>query len=133
MGAPEPRGLQTSEPAAAQPLVPASDQMLHHAVIASIREVSHSAALNGAPGVEIELTSDTMFPVRDALPTLHIGSESFQLSGHRNGDLHTIFFVLDASEFAALPNGTQVVISYGDPGGESWDAGTLNKSMLQKE
>ncbi len=133
MAEPEPRAVQTSERHAPQPLVGTSDQMIHPASITSIHEVSHSTALNGASGVEIELESDTMFPVRNALPTLHIGAQSFQLSGHRNGDLHTIFFVLDMSEFAALPNGSQVVITYGDRGRESWDAGTLNKSTVRNE
>ena len=117
-------------PAQSQTLV--SDQIVHTATVTSIHELSSATELLGEPGVEIDFKSDTMFPVRDEQPTLHIGAQRFELGGHRNGDLHTIFFVLNMSEFAALPNGAPVVISYGNRGGESWDAGALDKSMVQK-
>ena len=125
------RSTPTAEQVAAQALTSTTGHMPHSASITSIRGVSNSTALNGAQGVEIDIASDTIFPVRDEPATLHIGGQSFQLSGHRNGDLHTIFFVMDQGEFAALPNGASVVVTYGNEGEDSWNAGTLDKSMLQ--
>lgn len=131
----EPGPTQISQPAEppAQPRTLVSDQIVRTATVVSIHELSSSTELLGEPGVEIDFTSDTMFPVRDEQATLHAGAQSFQLSGHRNGDLHTIFFILSMSEFAALPNGVHLVISYGNAGGDSWDAGTLDKSAIHKE
>ena len=104
--------------------------MPHSATIGSISSVASSSMLGGAGGVEIDITSDKIFPVRDQIPTLLIGDSRFYLSGYHSGDLHSIFFVIDNASFAALPDGSPVTIQYGKQGGESWDAGTLDKSML---
>ena len=86
--------------------------------------------LGGAAGVEIDFNSDTLFPIRDAIPTLLIGDSRFYLSGYRSGDLHSIFFVIDSASFAVLPDGAPVTIQYGTQDGESWDAGSLDQSLL---
>ena len=102
----------------------------HSATIGSINSVASSSMLGGASGVEIDIESDIPFPIRDQIPTLLIGDSRFYLSDHHPGDSHSIFFVIDNASFATLPQGAPVTIQYGKQGGESWDAGNLDKSML---
>ncbi|HTR63340.1 MAG TPA: hypothetical protein VMH37_16645 [Candidatus Binataceae bacterium] len=109
---------------------PQAGAVTHSATIASISRVASSSMLAGAGGVEIDFNSDTIFPVRDQFPRLLIGGTPFYMSGRRSGDLHSIYFVIDNASFAALPDGEPVTIQYGMHGGESWDAGNLDKSML---
>jgi hypothetical protein len=121
----------SAEPRATPSPVPArAGTTSHSATIAAISQVASSPMLAGAGGVKIDFNGDTIFPIRDQSPTLLIGGSPFYMSGHQSGDLHSIFFVIDSASFAALPDGAPVTIQYGKGGGESWDAGNLDKSML---
>ncbi len=83
------------------------------ASITSIRSVASSAALGGARGVEIEVSSDRAFPIRNAILTLHVGDRSTSLSNHPDGDMTRAVFTLDADEFASIPDGSTASVRYG--------------------
>ena len=123
-------GASAATGAAISPVQTQPGATSHSASIASISRVASSPMLAGASGVEIDINSDTIFPIRDESPILVMDGSMFRTSGYHSGDLHSIYFVVDSASFAALPDGAPVTIQYGIRGGESWDAGNLDKSML---
>jgi len=103
-------------------------------VIRSIRAVEASTSLQGRPGIEIELSSDQAFPVRNELVVLRIGEQEFSVSRYPTGDTHALVFTLTPEEFDKTANGDGVIVQYGrGEAQEQWDFGTLDKSRLQRQ
>lgn len=105
--------------------------------IKSIRTVTLRSIQGTLTGVEIELTSTCAFPSRNELVVLGIGKQEFILSRYAdNGYTRTIIFTLMGDEFAKVKTGDPVKIYYGRGGGElggqKWEFGPLDKSMLDK-
>jgi hypothetical protein len=90
--------------------------------------------LGGTSGVEIEIVSDQLFPVRDNLMVLSIGSKLFRISRYATGDLHRGVFSLTDAEFASLSPGDPMTVHYGTkPVGDTWDCGKLDKQSIPKK
>ncbi len=98
-----------------------------------MRRVESSDALGGQPGVEIQLFSDTEFPVREEVMVLQIGTRQFFLSSYPNDDLNTVVFTLTEEEFAAVSDGDPVIVQYGlAPSDEVWQFGNLDKTIASE-
>lgn len=98
--------------------------------------------------VEVSLSSTEDFIVGGNRYILHIGGAHYKYSKHPKGDVKTITFLIPAADFAALPDGEELVLVYGlyplntQQDGESsqqngfdgpnWSAGKLNKSLLNR-
>ena len=85
-------------------------------------------------GVEIELNSTRVFPVRNEIVILRIGTEEFTKSRHpEDGDLKTLIFTLTANELARTNSGDKVTVYYGrDASTENkWDFGVLYKGQTK--
>ncbi len=83
------------------------------ASITSIRRVASSTALNGASGVEIEITGDRAFQIRNAMLKLNVGGKSISISRHPNGDMARVVFTLDENDYASIPDGSVASVRYG--------------------
>jgi hypothetical protein len=106
---------------------------VHLGAIVSIRRVGSSVALQGNPAIEIQLTSDDQFPVRDEIMVLQIGARQFFLSAYPNGDLNSVVFTLTEEEFAAVSCEEPVIVQYGiAPSDEVWQFGNLDKTFLEQ-
>lgn len=110
------------------------DVIRHPAVITSLSRQS-APQLGGASGVEITIASPEVFPVRDAMLSLRIGTKDFTLSRYVGGDLHRVTFTLTDAEFASLPAGAPVVAHYGKTtaSGHVWDCGRLDKQTMARK
>ena len=101
--------------------------------IVAIRRLSSSGATATqkapAPSMEIEVASTRLFPVSDALPTLVVGDKTFKQSCYPSGSTDRLVFILDASDFAAIEQGTAVSVRIG--GASPWDFGKLDKSLAR--
>lgn len=78
--------------------------------------------------IEIEVYSPNGFPARDAMPVLRIGDQEFVYSRYKDGGGKTLIFSLTSEEFAALPEGAPIILSYGS-GSQEWLLGPLSKSQ----
>lgn len=99
---------------------------VHNGTVRSIRTTPS--------GVEIEVTSNKEFSVRNELAVLHIGAQEFTVSRYpESGDTHTLIFTLPEDEFAKTATGDPVTVQYGrgENPGERWDFGPLDKSLLK--
>ncbi len=87
-----------------------------------------------ASGVEIQLSSNTAFPVRDELVVLRVGARQFVTARYPDsGDTNTLIFSLTANEFAQLSSGDPLVVQYGFEGaGNQWVFGPLNKNQANQ-
>lgn len=86
-----------------------------------------------ASGVEIELNSTRIFPVRDQIVMLRIGTKEFTKSRYpRDGNLNTLIFTLPTDEFEQINTGDQVIVQYGhsELNEDRWNFGLLDKSLL---
>jgi hypothetical protein len=102
--------------------------------ITMLRRLPVVPQLGNSPGVEIEIASSQIFPVRDAMLALRIGSEDFVLSHYVGGDLHRVVFSLTDAEFASLSSGDSVVVHYGKTvSGHTWNCGSLDKQATAKK
>ena len=102
--------------------------------ITRIHRIGAALALAGEPGVEIEVTSDTGFPVRNELAVLRIGSQLISVTRYPdNGDTHTLIFTLSDQQFALTNSGDEVWVQYGvgEPN-VRWSFGRLNKTALEQ-
>jgi hypothetical protein len=96
----------------------------------SIRTVSSAMALSNHPAVEIVLTSNQAFPVRDELAVLKIGNQEFNISRYPDtGETNTLIFTLTVEQFASTNDGDPIRVQYGpgEPVGVRWSFGPLNK------
>jgi len=92
---------------------------------------SSLAALDGAPGVEIEVSSDVNFTVMNEALAMFVGAQPFTRSYYPSSDSNGLIFALSDSEWFGLLGGDPVTIQYGsDAGSERWGCGVLNKSFL---
>ncbi len=83
-----------------------------------------------ASAVEVEVTSERAFPVRNEITVLRIGSREFMYSRYpENGDTHTLIFTLTAEEFDKAGADDLVSVYYGRGGdlGDRWDFGRFGK------
>jgi hypothetical protein len=101
-------------------------------------DVNHVDSIQAVgSNVEITLSSSRKFPARAMRPVLAIGSQRFELSRYPDdGQMGTLIFILTASEFQALTDGSAMSVDYGDgaePGSPwgPWSFGALDKSLLQ--
>lgn len=97
--------------------------------IRRVQKIASAAALNGRPGVEVELASSRAFPVKGDAPLLKIGQQSFSLGRYpSNGDTHILIFTLTLDEFAktSAKDHVQVVYQSGRPD-LVWNFGLLGK------
>jgi len=137
MAAASPQPASTSSPGSQPSPKPSTSQVeMRECKIKGIRAVASSQALSGKPGVEIELTSENPFPVRNALVLLRIGDEYFSPGTYPTGDLHTLVFTLTREEFDRLRSGVGVALGYGTKTGfyegePRWNGGPLDKSLLK--
>jgi hypothetical protein len=94
--------------------------------VLSVRPVATAEALHGAGGVEVELAlaNGSLFPVRDSLAVLEVGSQRFTLSRHPDGDTSRLIFTVPADRFATLRKGDPVRVYYGSAtnGASNWEA-----------
>jgi len=108
-------------------------KIVHKGKIAALRNVKSSKVLGDQPGVEIELSSDGKFPVRNELAILQIGEMQFDLSRYPDdGSTSTLIFTLTAEEFAKTVNGDPVTVQYGrEEAYEIWEFGPFDKSRIE--
>lgn len=83
--------------------------------------------------VRLTLHSPTPFPIRDAMPQLHIHDRVFSLGGHTDADLTTMEFSIDRRQLEALPEGAPVVLRYDADGeeGPCWHFGPFGRKRLR--
>ena len=113
---------------------PARQISVRLGAITGLRRGAGLPQLGGASGVEIEIASLEIFPVRDAMLTLRIGAKDFTLSRYADSDLHRVVFSLTDAEFAGVSSGDSVMVQYGPkPAGAVWDCGKLNKEGAGKK
>jgi hypothetical protein len=105
--------------------------------INSITAVESSPALEGEPGVEIELYSSEEFPARNQVVVMSIGKTDFILSRYpEDGSTNTLIFTLTPDEFDSVSTGDPVAVRYGRELETSYDQrefGTLDKSIIKKK
>lgn len=99
---------------------------LHHAL---------PADNDGAGDYEIELRSASGFPVRNELPVLRVGERELVLSrypdsGSGSGSTQVLLFRVRAEDLAAIPDGANLMLRYGDDSPAAAPAGRLNKSLI---
>ncbi len=128
-------GCQTGwdAPGASQPTaIPSRDRERN--IIRRIRTVQSTSVLGNRPAVEIEVFSPRVFPVRNEIVILRIGTREFFLSRYGDeGDTHVLIFTLTREEFLQMSSGEPVVVQYGHgevP--ERWDFGRLDKTLLDR-
>jgi hypothetical protein len=100
--------------------------------VVAVRYVAKAEALDRQPGVEITVTSERPFPVRNEIVALQIGAGEFLLSRYPpEGDTHSLIFTLTAAEWAATREGDPVDVHYGKGAPPQWSFGPLHKGTLQ--
>ena len=97
-----------------------------------IRSVAAARELDGAPAVEIEVNGTEVFPVRDALYTLRIGTYTARLSRYGTGhDLKQLVFTVPRTALSRMAASEPVVLSLGaSGGGPRWQLGRLSRRVL---
>lgn len=94
------------------------------------------SSLAAVDGYELVIRTRETFPVRDELPILRVGERVFDLSRYPDsGETDALLFRVSQSDFAALPDGADVSLSYGEagPGQAStiYTLGRLNKAVIR--
>ncbi len=114
--------------------VSASNQAIADGNTISVRTVASASALGNQPAVEIQITSDTPFPVRNELAILRIGSQAIAMSRYPDtGDTHTLIFTLTPEQFALANSGDEVWVQYGmEEAPVRWNFGPLDKAALNQ-
>jgi hypothetical protein len=81
--------------------------------------------------VAVTVQASAKFPVRSALPELHVGAKAYDLSGF-GADKSTLVFRVPAAEFKNFHAGDKVVVSYGELATSTYviDAGALSADVL---
>jgi len=84
-------------------------------------------------GIEIELTSPTPFPVRNAVVMLRVGNQECTTSRYpEDGNLNTLIFTMKPEQFARAAAGERVVVQYGHDESVQWDFGPLDRALLDR-
>lgn len=83
--------------------------------------------------IDIQVGGTVEFPVQNELPTLRIGNLESRLSRYPDsGDTHHLIFSFEPADFAAMLDGAEVLLYYGDASDvRRWDCGRLDKRMLK--
>jgi hypothetical protein len=105
----------------------------HAGTIVGIRSLAATPALGNSAGVEVEVSSDTPFPVVNELWTLKIGDQNFVLSRYPDsGDTHRLIFALTIAEWDSVASSDAVLVQAGSDGAaDVWVFGPLDKSQLK--
>ena len=98
----------------------------------TIRQVSSAKALNGKPGIEVEVSSRRPFPPLNAELLLQIGKRTFNLMEYKDGSLNTVIFTLTTDEFDTLRNESAIYVRYEPDSQGHWDFGYLEKKGIVK-
>jgi hypothetical protein len=101
----------------------------------TVRTVNNSMAVGNQPAVEIVVTSNAEFPVKDELAVLRIGDKNFALSRYPDtGETNSLIFTLTSEEFAQVSSGAPVFVQYGfgDNSRVQWNFGTLDKGAVNR-
>lgn len=96
----------------------------------TIRRVAAARALNGKPGIEVEVSSNRPFPPLNAELVLQIGKRTFDLMEYKDGSLNTVIFTLTTDEFDALRNESAIYVRYEPDTQGHWDYGYLEKKGI---
>lgn len=88
----------------------------------------------GPDEVEIEVASQTQFPVLDDLAVLRVGDHDLTLSRFADdGDTHRLIFRVPAGEFGQLADGAPMVVQYGaERATRAWPMGRLQKGNVRR-
>ncbi|MCL4486920.1 MAG: hypothetical protein M1570_02160 [Chloroflexi bacterium] len=105
-----------------------SDASMGNAI--TIRRVSTAQALNGKPGIEVEVSSKHAFPSPAAQAVMTIGSTEFKNGEYRNGDSHTLVFTLTLADFAAVEDQSRITVRSEPDTQGYWDFGFLEKNWV---
>jgi hypothetical protein len=84
--------------------------------------------------VEIEVSSNTAFPVKNELQVLRIGKREFLNSRYpSNGDTKRLIFTLTEAEFNQIASGEETLVQYGRGNNSTlrWNFGSIDKSQLR--
>jgi hypothetical protein len=116
-----------------RPVIPAADKPALVKVSAKVERIASASAINASPGgIELEISSETRFPVSNVGPFLRIGelvvSRCRYPGGHKN---RRLIFTLKSEQFATLRGGEPMSVTYGG-GGLEFDLGKLDLGTLQK-
>ncbi len=96
----------------------------------AVRNVADARGLGQrVGGVEIIVSSDEPFPVRDELVVLDIGGQQFTISRYPQEGQSTnmLIFTLTEAEYNDLPSGSLVRVQYGNDAEVRWEFGPLIK------
>ncbi|MGE5261958.1 MAG: hypothetical protein ACM3S0_01140 [Acidobacteriota bacterium] len=96
----------------------------------TVRRVASAKALNGKPGIEVEVSSNRPFPPLNAKLVLQIGKQVFNLMEYKDGSLNALIFTLTADEFDALRNESAIYVRYEPDTQGHWDYGYLEKKGI---
>jgi hypothetical protein len=84
-------------------------------------------------GIEIELTSQMSFPVRNEMVKLWIGNQECTTSRHpEDGNRNTLIFTMKPEQFARAAAGERVVVQFGNDASRRWDFGPLDRALLDR-
>jgi hypothetical protein len=135
------RASSAGSTASALPFAPAtgddtaavSDDSPDQNTVKSIASTPSSPALGNQSGVEMTLNSNRPFLPMGEMLVLMIGDKQFDVSRYaQDGSTTQLTFVMTPAEFAALKQGDQIVVQYGDDdNGKSWKFGGVDKNMLK--
>lgn len=93
-----------------------------------------AAITKGASGsIEIQVGGAVELPVQNELPALRIGNVESRLGRYPDsGDIHHLIFSFEPADFAAMPDGAEALLYYGDPSdARRWECGRLDKRSLK--
>ncbi|MEM9387873.1 MAG: hypothetical protein AAGA68_22660 [Pseudomonadota bacterium] len=110
----QPAKVQFPEPTQRAALSSTPPQARFSGRLGSVREVQRSVQL-GREAVEIDIVSEGVFPVTDALPTLSIAGLTSRVSRY-SSDTKRLTFVLSRDEFRSLDATADVVLQIGAMG-----------------
>jgi hypothetical protein len=91
-------------------------------------QLKRLACVTAPEVVEVEIRSDDVFPVRNALIELHVGPVISSLSRYADdGDLHTIIFLLTRDELASVAPADIATVRF-NPGSDfdTWLVGAID-------
>ncbi len=96
----------------------------------TIRSVGSAKALEGKPGIEVEVSSNRPFTAASAPLVLQIGKQSFGRRVYKDNDPNTLIFTLTNDEFNALRNEANIYVRYEPDTQGHWDFGYLEKKGI---
>ena len=99
--------------------------------IVRMQRLPSLSALDGSPGVEVEVASEVDFTPMNEVLAMFVGSNPFLRSYYSSSDTNGLIFALYDYEWSGLMSGDTVTIQYGSTNSsERWGCGVLDKSLL---